>query len=1422
MTIEVLEAARRRIEAAIPARDKKTRAPVVEHLALRALAVTDGLLETTPALITALLRAAAEARISFVELEQGKQALIAACAAAPNPARLREVLIEFLERQESHGVDHVKDRAALNRWLDRDALLDRLGVQLADAVDEVEVAYVAATELVGSVAGREVMALQTDILLKFSFEMAETSGPEILRVAPLRFVGALMHRFDASERFMVLGLGRHRQVKELATNGFLDCWSRIAAFEILRTVAPDDALELIEAQIVDLRGRDGMVVRNNLLRLTYELAISTSRKVRVLWSAHGDPSEHVRQGIARQLAKLEGRPSAERMVRLVVEDPSPRVRAFALRELSRRAIGDFEGARAFLEALGVIVPRFASEPDAISRLETRVVFSEMRSHVSQPGGVLAPRKVVELLQPVLAAGVLSLDFLEEAAGVLVAAEVYNSPRLLELRNLLFDEVQNMAEGQRRDVHLLPGVTARELERALLTAVRGGLTFSVSRFRGEECRIAKGEKRSLALWRVVNELRNPAPDKREAYPHTAGRSSSDEMVVPPFQMGEVTPTRVPGERRQIDAIQGWGVFLPLMDDFLAALDSPSGERRVVTSFGTLVIAAPRPRWGRIRARLKASFHYAHYAHLREVSLGGGTEKDRRQFTVAVRALGFSLRWEHQQGNLGEAAHCSLATPAVARYFGLLLLPTTPSWVDAIVDEVLRPTGNTAWHLAIVVWVMLSYMVVRGAWIRATTERSRARVPLTVGGWGSRGKSGSERIKAALFHALRYDTVVKTTGCEAMFIHARRDLPAREIYVYRPYGKATIWEQGKLLKFADKLHAQVFLWECMALRPQFVQLLEHEWMKDDITTLTNAYPDHEDVMGPSGEDVARVIGSFGSKNGVVFTAEQELLPVIEEIGRAQNSIVHATTEIDAELLPQDMLERFPYAEHPRNVALILAVAEHLGVDHEWALVKMADHTVPDLGVLKTYPTVRYLRRTLTFSNGMSANERAGFMSNWRRLGYNRIDVDENPESVIVAVVNNRGDRVPRSRVFAELLTRDVACDLVCVIGSNVGGMGGFLEESLDGWLPTLGLGDGEPGQAEALLEQHCVRMRVPRHHETLRARLRLVLDAAALNSEQTDEHLVALAGTDPAGRELSTFEPLLGALRTAIESQDLSEVEGTIPVESFVGAARQLIEQYIDSKKQLQRIREELSAGEQASAEKAMRAWFRKAFLARVQLIMDYHATGDQVIDLFTRRVPPGHHCRVLGCQNIKGTGLDFAYRWVSVGQVDGALTRLETDPMTRGESIGWLAGHADWGLMDVIDAARRLTAIQGSDDATWSPYQGQIETLLSTVRQMLRQKLGRLGKAPERTWLQKLLDRIEPFVDHLDAIHRYKLATKIMDELFVMRISQGRAGLLLRQVTDRGHGGWLAEDVGRWVRDRKERVFGKPKVVAGKQKKTQSS
>src|SRR3546814_9439361 len=89
-------------------------------------------------------------------------------------------------------------------------------------------------------------------------------------------------------------------------------------------------------------------------------------------------------------------------------------------------------------------------------------------------------------------------------------------------------------------------------------------------------------------------------------------------------------------------------------------------------------------------------------------------------------------------------------------------------------------------------------------------------------------------------------------------------------------------------------------------------------------------------------------------------------------------------------------------------------------------MADRVVDDLGVLKPYPRSVINGSTLEYVMGNSANERFGAMGNWTRMGFADHDLAHDPEVFVTTVVNNRADRVPRSRVFARILARDVAAD------------------------------------------------------------------------------------------------------------------------------------------------------------------------------------------------------------------------------------------------------------------------------------------------------------------------------------------------------------------------------------------------------------
>ena len=163
------------------------------------------------------------------------------------------------------------------------------------------------------------------------------------------------------------------------------------------------------------------------------------------------------------------------------------------------------------------------------------------------------------------------------------------------------------------------------------------------------------------------------------------------------------------------------------------------------------------------------------------------------------------------------------------------------------------------------------------------------------------------------------------------------------------------------------------------------------------------------------------------------------------RSRETELRGVGWLESGLIPDDILDRFPYKEHPDNIALVAAMAEELGCPYEEALKGMADNLVPDLGVLKTFPESLIRTRRIEFTNGMSANERFGTLGNWKRTGYDQHDPHEQSDVWISTVVNNRADRVARSRVFASILVHDIQADRHFLIGGNLKGLLGFVWEA-----------------------------------------------------------------------------------------------------------------------------------------------------------------------------------------------------------------------------------------------------------------------------------------------------------------------------------------------------------------------------------------
>ncbi|MFZ8324140.1 hypothetical protein ACO1K8_14700, partial [Staphylococcus aureus] len=85
------------------------------------------------------------------------------------------------------------------------------------------------------------------------------------------------------------------------------------------------------------------------------------------------------------------------------------------------------------------------------------------------------------------------------------------------------------------------------------------------------------------------------------------------------------------------------------------------------------------------------------------------------------------------------------------------------------------------------------------------------------------------------------------------------------------------------------------------------------------------------------VAQVISEFIPTRGRLVTSEDQMLPLLREKAKSRGTSVRAVSARDAERIGDDILARFPYHEHPRNIALVTALAQALGVPASIALAE-----------------------------------------------------------------------------------------------------------------------------------------------------------------------------------------------------------------------------------------------------------------------------------------------------------------------------------------------------------------------------------------------------------------------------------------------------------------------------------------------------
>ncbi len=1272
------------------------------------------------------------------------------------------------------------DRRAFRRWFGVDAINDRY----ADEIGTLERGLVFGIERLGVFAGRVLQAAgsaeESERLWRFLdleeivFRLAQHPGDRRLPAQAFLSFAQAIAALPVEMQLTALSDQSLRRLYRACLDREDDTWLQIAALTLQLRAAPERFGEVANSRLGNA-GRDADIfVRRSIVRLLEDAVLEHPRLARLLSLVAADASPHVRQGIALAALHAPREQALDLLRTTTLQDPEPTVRAANLLAIPQHLVypDRIEPLRKLLQEVLV-----AEREEFPLRCAFRVVehgFHWLFDQQAPQAGNWREslRHHLELIHSDPKRTPVARRHAARALERLWCAEHPQARALLA-------EVRELAARTR------PGSSSRVprrwirehppdlLGRVLAIAAQNDFGLEIWRsWRG--WRLGRGDCFRPRLWRILHEMREPASDKRQGHSHIIGRIYRGAIIAPPAGMGELSRTRVPGEPLVIGDEGGWRPYLPLPDQCLSAVDL-GRCLRLYTAEGVTEILPPRGLLAQLGAHLRITTGFAELADIRNWQPESGLQPDA--YAQELRKAGVEIRLR------GHSGYSPRLDPGVTRFFSVSPLLFAEDLLRRLEAYAFSFYQNTLVHLLIFVLGVATVFFGRHLALAYLLRRARGRIGMVVGGWGTRGKSGTERLKAAMFNALGFGMVSKTTGCEAMFVMARPFRPLREMFLFRPYDKATIWEQHKLTQLSTRLQGEVFLWECMGLTPAYVKILQRQWMRDDISTITNTYPDHEDLQGPAGYDIPRVMVNFIPAGGHLITSEEEMRPILASAARELGTGFSSVGWLESGMLTPDVLERFPYAEHPTNIALVLALAGELGIPRDFALKEMADRVVPDLGVLKCYPVAPLRGRRIEFINGMSANERYGCLGNWKRMGFADHDAMADPGTWLMTVVNNRADREPRSKVFARILARDVTADAHLLIGSNLDGLQSFLREewaerlaSVTLWRNEAGTASDDAQDALRILRGQARPARLPASAAELEglaaAMCRgLGLEGAADGADSAGR-LAGFEGEDGQRQAIAAHMAQMRAWLDAFEA-----IEGAL--HGHVGAVPETARRQLDGQ---------------------FRDYLSDAFFGRIHVVENYYASGNEVIEAVCSRIPPGLHARVMGIQNIKGTGLDFVYRFQAWERCHALCEQLFHGRATDiGEALRGLVGFAEFAPLSaayVRDALARFRDTPGAQTETAQAQVGLIEENLRRQVEAVEQGFTATGDGSEtvtawQRFLRWAVEGLEHFLDSGDAVRRRKHADLVYRELAAQRISLDRAVQELQALNKRQKGGWLS-------------------------------
>lgn len=1072
-------------------------------------------------------------------------------------SEVEKVIIEFAQALGATPQEIEEDQKALKRWLDFDALSERCLFQIGRLEQKLLFLFMQLPYIFED-ASKKIRANFLDIFIKLS---QEYEGSQEVRVAVMEaFLKTCPPEHSLkTDIFITLASSLHSNV-----------WIQTKALDILKKFDRKTFQQIVKNRLTNPGPDPDLFVRQHVVTLIEkeDLVAEPSLLQLIL----NDSSDFVRQSLAERIELL-----GSQEIKHLSKDKATAVRGMLYLKV-KESLGFDEKALLLKQGLSEETDLFVLKVilKCVREQLLDLSPSNQKIWIKNFHDDIRHLQTHSKLTPIrrLAAYVLEIFWSVEYS--IVSSKKDALHKFVE--NLPLNKLTVLPPT------LYKGLKEEELARLLSLQAYSSFDISLVRVKGG-FGIYKGIRLKLRMWRFIYEFLHPKTNKREDIQHTLGRKYIGSVHMPSSILAEQADTQVPGEPLYLYDEEGYRPFLPLLDLVLSSLRRKQ-TTRIFTSEGITKINPPTTIFSRIKAWLGITLHFAKIARLRNWSHESHWKPN--EYTSQLKKLGFTFELKNFEGKSIKDSQMTKFFPALAFF------PDS----DTVLAAILSP--YQLHPLAFLVFLILMYAYFLGVHIYTFRKfkKIRSKLRLVLGGWGTRGKTSMERLKVAVLQGLGKSIFSKTTGSASSISFGAPFQRIHTVWVFRPYEKASIWEQQHITEMSTQFHPDLVLWECMGLRPNYVRIMQEEWMQDDLLTITNAFPDHEDRQGPAGHNVAQSIASFIKPKGLVLTAEEQMLPYIKQAAQEKEAHLENIGWLERGLLTEDVLKRVPYVEHPLNIVLALEVAKKFAIPRSKALKAVADNVVPDIGALERYPTAKVNSRELEFFNLMSANEEYSFLNSWKNLGLGESD----PEGTwVTSFINNRRDRAKRSESFAQIIVNNISAHKHFIVGTNTDTFMRFVREEWNKFLTSFLDND---------------------------------FSLAKLDSFTTDQKICV------SFEQVALLLKAMGVLNFKGDLDDISVLEDFLSKQNKLNAKKIL---YFH-KKNLQELKEYEELTQRIHDRPFIIETLTNWFLGKFLILEQDNFTGDQYIQWIVENTPPHYVNKIVGVQNIKGPGLELIDSW----------------------------------------------------------------------------------------------------------------------------------------------------------------------------------